>query len=484
MTATKRQKWWQELNVFRGEGGYNEIWRVAYPLVIMSASHTIMQFCDRKFLAMNSTIDVAAALPAGILSFTLFSFFMVTVNFTAALVSQYFGDRNREACVRAVWNGFYLALAASLLIVLVIPWLGLHIIDISGHGPEVISRERAYYISLIPSGAFVCLGAAFCAYFSGQGKTWYIAAINTAACAVNIALDYVMIFGKYGFPAMGITGAGVATSISTLCSFLAAMILFLAQNQKVYPTRSHRLVNLPDLKRLLFFGTPSGIQCFIDVGAFTAFTFMIGTISREALAISTIVCSINMLSFLPLLGISDATGILVGQYIGRNQHHTAEKVAYRAWMMAAAYMIVAGAVFVLLPEWLIGNFAPNRSGDADFGQIVRTGQQVLICAAIYNFFDATKFIFTGALRGSGDTRVLMLIGLGFNWLLLVPGIFLLVKVCEASVLTVWIFLSVYLLFESLGIFWRFRSGAWRKIKLIERRSAAEAEVPGLPDVES
>jgi len=463
-------------------GSFWEIWKIAYPLVIMSASHTVMQFCDRMFLAMRSTQDVAAALPAGILSFTLFSFFMVTVNFTSALVSQYFGSKNKEACVRAAWNGFYLALAVGVLIVGAIPWLGLYIINHSGHPADLIVLERKFYMALIPSGAFVCLGGAFFAYFSGQGKTWYVAAINLGSCLLNILLDYLLIFGKCGLPELGIVGAGIATSVSTMVSFLTIFILFLMQDQQRYPTRSHRALNWADLKKLVGFGTPAGLQCFLDIGAFTIFTFMLGRISEVAMAASTIVCSINMISFLPLLGLSDATAILIGQYIGRGRRDVAERLAFRAWIMASVYMLFASSVFVLFPGWLIHHFAPHGNTVSNFAAISQLGCQLLLCAAVYNFFDATKFVFMGALRGAGDTRVSMAISVGCNWFILVPGVIWLVVFAHASALAAWIYVTGYLLVESLFLLWRFLSGAWKKISLIDHSVQPTPEEAGVATV--
>jgi len=450
-------------------GGYWEIWKIAYPLVIMSASHTIMQFCDRVFLSMRSTEDVAAALPAGILSFTLFSFFMVTINFTSALVSQYFGNQNREACVRVAWNGFYLSLFFAVLIVFAIPWLGLYVIAHSGHPPALIELERKFYIALIPSGAFVCICGAFFSYFSGQGKTWYIAAINLCGCLINIGLDYLLIFGKCGLPELGIVGAGLATSISCLITALIIFTLFLLQKQTLYPTRRYREFSWNELKKLVGFGTPAGLQSFLDIGAFTIFTFMLGRINEVAMAATTIVCSINMISFMPMLGLADATAILIGQYIGRGRQDIAEKLAYRAWFMALLYMLLASSVFVLLPQWLIGSFAPNRDAGGSFMAVYELARQLLLCVAVYNFFDATKYIFMGALRGSGDTRVSMSISLGCNWFILVPGVVLLVTLFHCSALTAWMYTTGYLLVEAQCLFWRFRLGAWKRIKLIERR---------------
>jgi len=447
-------------------GGYLEILRIAYPLIIMSASHTIMQFCDRKFLGLNSTADVAAALPAGVLSFTLFSFFMVNVNFTSALVAQHYGNKDQASCVRAAWNGFYFALASSVIILFVVPWIGMGIIVNSGHDPEIVSRELVYYKTLIPSGVFVCLSGAFCSYFSGMGKTWYVTVINIASCIINVFLDYAMIFGKWGFPAWGIAGAGIATSISTLISFAIAFSCFIFQNQRERPTRKHRQFCFADIKRLISFGTPAGVQCFLEVGGFTACTFLIGRISPDAMAITTIAMSINMISFLPLLGLSDGTAILVGQYIGAQRHDVAEKVPYRSWHMAVVYMIFAGAVFLIFPSWLIGQFTPGSMPSEQFAALVATGAGILACAAVFNFFDATKFVFMGGLRGAGDTKVLMIICVSAVWTLMVPGVWLLIVIVKAAIVSVWVYMAIYLGVEAMIVFARFRCGSWKRIEMI------------------
>ncbi|MDD5698377.1 MAG: MATE family efflux transporter, partial [Victivallaceae bacterium] len=311
-------------------GGYLQILKVAYPLIILSAGNTIMQFADRAFLAYNSTEDVAAALPAGILYFTLFCFFLVTTNFTGALVAQFFGARDLVSCVRACWTGFYFALLAGCLIVFLLPVLGDSIIQRGGHSPEIIAREMEYFRALGPSGAFACLGAAFFAFFSGRGKTAYVATINTLGCMLNILLDYLLIFGHWGCPALGIYGAGLATSLAALFSFLCIAIVFLGQNQRRLPTRRYRSFRLEYLKKLFGFGTPAGIQVLCDVGAFTLVIFLIGHLGQTALATTTITLAINQIVFLPLLGFSDAVSIIAGQFIGMNKPDTAKKCAYRA----------------------------------------------------------------------------------------------------------------------------------------------------------
>lgn len=453
---------------FMEEGGYSEIWKVAYPLIIMSASHTVMQFCDRKFLSMNSTEDVAAALPAGILCFTMFCFFMVTTNFTSAIVAQLYGAGRYNSCVRAAWTGFYFSLGASALIAFVMPLIGIAVIEYGNHTAAIMSREKDYFEILMPGGSFICIGAAFFAFFAGRGKTMYIAVVNMASCLLNIVLDYIMIFGKLGLPALGITGAGLATTLSALFSCLCAFTMFIFVDQQQFPTRKKYRIDFASLKRLLSFGTPAGLQTFFDVAAFTMITFIIGKINPSALAATTIALSINQICFLPLLGISDATSIVTGQYIGKNRKNIAEKCAGNAWRMAALYMLAAGLIYLLLPDLLINFFAPQNKTAIDFQGLVKDCRILLLLAAFYNFFDATKFIFMGALKGAGDTRAVLGISLSCSWLIMVPGVLITTFVLNGSIIQVWLFLSCYVMFESMMMLWRFRSKAWQKIDLIKQ----------------
>jgi MATE family multidrug resistance protein len=294
------------------------------------------------------------------------------------------------------------------------------------------------------------------------------------ACLLNIVLDYLLIFGKWGFPAMGISGAGIATSIGSFATFLMVISWFLLMDQQRYPTRSNRIFKLTAIKKLVNFGTPAGLQCFLDVGAFTAIIFMIGSINQEAMAVTTIALSINMICFLPLLGLSDATSIVVGQAIGKGNHNAAEHVAYRAWLMAAIYMAFAGTIFIFFPNWLIGHFAPQNIGSIRFEEVIVAGRSILLCAAIFNFFDATKFILMGALRGAGDTKALLLICVCSAWFLMVPGVIVIIFVLKMSVITVWIYLTIYVMIESSLIFWRFKTGKWRQIKLIETHESIKS----------
>jgi len=455
---------------FIGRGGYLEICRIAYPLILMSASNGLMQLTDRLFLAHNSTLDVGAAISAGILYFTLFCFFMVTCGFTSAMVAQYHGAHQRLNLLRSVWAGQTLAVVAGLFITFVIPLIGPVVFLNSDQPPELIGLQFDYFASLLPSGVFACLGAPYFSFFSGQGRTRPVAVINIAGCLLNIPLNWMFIFGKCGLPPLGIYGAGIATSICALVSALAVMVYFYSQNQRRIPTRKRWEFHPDFVLRLIRFGAPAGFQTLVDVGAFTLLALWIGKLGAASVAATGIALSINNLYFLPLLGLADATAIVAGQYIGRKRQGIAERAVYRAWRISAIYALLGVTVYLCFPEALATCFAPRQESGVDFGEVIRISAGVLTAAALFNACDSVKFIVMGGLRGAGDTLAIFLLNCLTAWGLLVPGIFILTRVFPATIYQVWGFVAFCGVVDAMVFLWRFGSGKWRKIRMIEQRA--------------
>lgn len=457
---------WFSREEFTGPGAYNELMRIAYPLILMSASNVVMQFADRKFLGNSSTAEMAAAMPSGILFYTLFCFFLVSANFTSAIVAQLFGTGARRDCVRAAWSGFYFSLFSSGFIAIVVPFLGYLILKLS-LSATLFPHAWTYFYTIVPSGIFACLSAPLFAFYSGRGKTFPVALINIGICLANIILDWVLIFGKFGLPRMGIFGAGIATSLSAMGGFLAILTLYLSIDQKVYPTRSLRRFQFEYIRKLLRYGTPAGLQVLSDVGSFTLILLIVGRLGEVALAATTIAFSINNLSFLPLLGISDGTAIICGQYIGRKMKKIASRVPFRAWRLAFVYMLLTGIFYVTSPDYIISVFKPdNPDGSIDFAEVAEQGRLVLLLAAFWNLCDTMKFVFGGGLRGAGDTRAILLINTFCAWVLAVPGICLMVFVLQPSILTVWGYMVFVTATEGLLTLWRYRTGKWRSIRMV------------------
>jgi MATE family multidrug resistance protein len=298
-------------------GGYRDLLTVAYPLVVTSASMTLMHFVDRMFLAWYSQSAIAAVLPAGLTSFTLVSFFMGTSGYTTAIVAQHYGAKEHKKCARATWQGIFFSLLAEIILLFFIP-LGSPIFTWGGHSPELISLETTYYTVLMLGGGVVPLNNAIASFFVGRGETKVTMVANVVGHATNVLLNYVLIFGKWGFPEMGIKGAAIATVISSTIPPAIMIALFLnSRNHEVYRTRSQCRFDAALFKKLIKFGAPAGIHFTLEMSAFTLFLLLVGRIGTLELAVTNISFSINTVAFMPMIGLSLATTTLVGQYIGR-----------------------------------------------------------------------------------------------------------------------------------------------------------------------
>lgn len=447
---------------------YFRIFKIAAPLILINATQVVMQLCDRKFLSLLGSEHLAAALPGGVLAYTMGSFFFVTTAFSVPMIAQHFGKKEYKVCARIPWTAFWYALAAGLLCSLVISPLGENVIHLFSRAqPDLACLMLDYYRTLMPGIGCSLIMVAFCSFFSGRGITWVPAIIQVAMCLLNIFFNWVFIFGECGVPRMEMAGAGIGTTLANICGmlFATAFFLFFAP-QKYYPTRKLRFPKWFDLKRLLKFGSAAGFQVFSEVGAFTVVTFIIGKMGVVAAATCTVAMSLNLISFMPLTGISEATCIVTGQAIGRRRIQQAENTPYQSWQVAWIYLLIVGIVYIFFPEPLINFFKPEDPAQlARFGEIVEQGRIVLFCVALFSFSDAVVFVFTGAMRGAGDTTVPMIIYSSMHWLLWVPLTYLMVEM-RAPTTVLWGYLVVHMALIATMMYLRFRSGAWKKMKVL------------------
>lgn len=461
-----------EIPTYRGRpGGYGEVLQVAWPLIVSTGSFTVMQFVDRVFLARYSAISIQAALPGGILSFTLICGFMALAGYANTFVAQFHGAGDKIGCSRATAQGIWMALLTWPLLLLLIP-VGRAILRWSGHAPEVLAEELTYFTILLAGGLQVSLGAAVSSFFTGRGDTFTNMLAVVIGNLVNIVLDYIMIFGKFGCPAMGIQGAAFATVIGGFVSPAILLALYVGPRwRKEYGTLAHWKLDPELFGRLIRFGLPSGLHLLLDVASFTVFVLLVGRMGEVALAVSNIALSVNMVAFMPLVGISIAATTLVGQYQGRGDPATAERAGWNALRVGVFYMLAVATTYMALPEFYFRLFTEQKEGALQLDRLLPVGRYLLMMMAAWGVLDAANLILSGALKGAGDTRFVMWYSTLLAWGLWVPGEWLLVNVLHAHVLAAWGWMTIFIMILSSGFFWRFRSGIWKSINLLDRPPA-------------
>lgn len=453
--------------------------QVAWPLIINSGTFAVLNFCDRLFLSWYGEAEFRASLPSGILFFTLVCGFMALAGFSNTFVAQYWGAGDKTGCARATAQGVIFSILSIPLILALTP-VGLWCLRLSSAEPEVLALEEEYFKILMWCGGGMTLSSALSSFFSGRGQTFVIMACNIFANGLNVVLNYCFIFGKWGCPEMGIAGAGWATVIGSWTSPLIFALLYFAKPARTEFKTLETLRYDPWLfKRLIRFGLPSGMHWFFDVAAFTIFVLLIGRMGAIAHIASNIALSINLIAFMPMIGLGVAASTLVGQYLGRNQPDHAERTGWLALKIGIGYIAAIGATFLLFPGFYTNVFEGNAPATVPFAELFKAVRILLVMLAVWGVADATAIILSGALKGAGDTHFVMWFQSVVAWGFLVLGQLLIVLVFKGGFYLSWTWTLLYIVILGIGFALRFRNGRWKSIDLLDRRAtiAAEAALP-------
>jgi MATE family multidrug resistance protein len=451
--------WW-----IRPAGG-REMLTLALPLIVSTASWTVMNFVDRMFLVWHSTAEMAATMPAGVLHWTILCLPLGIASYVNTFVAQYYGARRSKRIGAAVWQGIGVGVVATPLFLLTIP-LAPWLFQLAGHAPEIAAHEVTYFQIVAVGGGASVLAAAMSSFFSGLGNTRVVMLVDTLSALTNVVLDYAWIFGHWGFPEMGIAGAAWATVVSQwLRPILYGSIMALPRYRRPY----HLVAGCrfdPDLaRRLLTYGGPNGLQMLVEVSAFTLFVLLVGRLGPDATAATTLAFTVNNLAFVPMVGLGIAISTVVGQQLGRDCPRLAARATWTAFVMVAIYMGTFASLYVLVPDGLLMAHASGAS-HTDFARARELTVILLRFVAVYSLFDAMYLTFVSALKGAGDTRFVILanlilapfpifagwwgiyhLGMGLFW-------------CW-SVLTIWACMLDSLFFA------RFLHGRWKTMRVIE-----------------
>ena len=449
--------------------GYKQILLVAFPLILSTGSWSIQQFVDRMFLSWYSTDALAAALPAGILSFTLISIFLGTAGYVNTFVAQYQGANREDRIGSVMWQGLYVSLIGGFVVFLTF-FARQNIFDIIGHEAAVREFEIEYWKYLSVGGFFPIGIAAVSSFFSGRGKTYPLMWISFAATLVNIVLNYLLIFGKFGFPEMGIAGAGLSTIVSQGFNFLILLSMaFDSNNNSRFGTVSGWRFDLLLFKRLIKFGLPNGIQIFLDVAAFSIFLLIIGRLGPTELAASNIAINISLLAFMPMTGIGIAISMLVGRALGSNKPDLADRATISTLQIAFVYMGSFSMLYLIFPDMFIYPFAANSEASR-FEEIRVLAVMTMKFVAAWALLDCLGITISSALKGAGDTFFIMVSNTVISFIVLIVPTYLALEIFGLGLAAAWSASVTYVIILTITFVLRYKTGKWRSMRVIEETS--------------
>ncbi|MEF9931248.1 MAG: MATE family efflux transporter, partial [Bacteroidales bacterium] len=326
---------------------YKRNLNLALPVMITQAGQMIVQFADNIMVGHLGTEEFAGVAFAN----SLFTIGMIfCIGFTQGLTpyaGQSFGKGNHREVSKYFQNSFimdiFLCLAVLVVMFSIMPFM-----QYMGQDPSILEYAKSYYIILVISLVPFILFFAIRNFSEGIGITKYAMYITIVSNLVNIFLNWILIFGHWGFPAMGVSGAAIATLISRVLMFISfAFIIITVNPYKQYLRLIRRpLIDIIKIKELLKTSVPISLQGLVEVTAFSLSGIMVGWFGKEALAANQIALTITTFSFMIAQGIGVAATIRVSHQFGEKRYADARKAGFAAAHLSVGFMGTAGIIYI------------------------------------------------------------------------------------------------------------------------------------------
>jgi MATE family multidrug resistance protein len=382
-------------------GSIAELWTLAYPLMISLLSVGVMIFADRFFLAKLSLDAFNAASEAAVFFMAVEFSIVSLVGVAEVLVGKACGAHNFPKVAKAVWSMIWLSLMSSVIFFPV----AFFAVDLLFNGSPNKALAIEYFVSLSYFGPIFPLNCALASFWIGQGRTRLVTFCNIGASLLNIGLDVALIFGFAFFPALGITGAGIATGISQLVMSLVYFIVFLQpKNRKKYDT-ANWYFDWQSFKEAILLGFPQSLSLLAQCAAWACFFRIMALASAEHLLVSGISQAIFYLFGFVVEGVSKASSTIVANLIGAKRHDEIALVCRRGVYLHLIFSVIMGLVFLLFPETILRMFLPIDSIiPADTWRVL---EYSLCWIWLMLIGEALLFLWNGVLVAFGDTRFIL-----------------------------------------------------------------------------
>jgi multidrug resistance protein, MATE family len=439
---------------------------LSWPVVIARATQSVIGFSDALLVAPLGEESLAAVTTGAFNTFCLVILPMGTCFILQSFAAQLRGKGDLVAVRRYAWYGLILAFIAGLSAAGAIPLLP-GVVRRLGYAPGVEHAMIVYMsIRLLSVGAVVgteALGN----WYGGLGNTRVHMVAGATAMLVNVLGCYALIRPRFGLPGFGVAGAGWASVIASWSGFAVVAITF-ARGSAASPPAGQ--LRLSEFARVLRFGVPNGANWFLEFAAFALFVnVVIGHLGTTVLAAFNVVLQINSVSFMPAWGVSTAGAILVGEAIGRDARDEVWPLVRLTAIVAVGWMVTVGLLYLVAPGALIRVFASQGSP-----RIVAAGTTMLTLAALWQLFDGVGITLSEALRAAGDTAWIMAVRISLAWGVFIPLTWIAGVRRGGGVVTLMLALIAYIALLAVALAWRFASGRWRDIELVEPDVTSQA----------
>lgn len=427
----------------------SKTFKLAYPVIIGQLGVIMMGVVDSIMVGKLGSVPLAAASLGNSLIFLILIIGIGSSVVVSPIVAILVGGKRFSEC------GVYFRQSLLVNIVLSIIMAGIILIGINYiqylNQPKEVIELAIIYMTIVGLSAIpLMLFQTYKQFIEGLSIMKPAMIIAILANIINAFVNWILIFGELGFPKLGLAGAAWATFLSRV--FMAVVIMiYVMRNQKYkqYDVTFHfRGINIPVIKKLLSLGLPSGFQYFFEVGAFTFAVIMIGWIGANELAAHQIAINLASITFMAVLGISQAASIRVGNAMGEQNIPNVRKAGFTAIALGAGIMSLAGITFILLHNYLPTLYIDDEA-------VISIASRLIIIAALFQLSDGTQAVGIGVLRGLTDVKGPTIITFIAYWIISLPIAYVLAFYFNLGVDGVWIGLLIGLTVSAILLTFRF-----------------------------
>ncbi|MBR9971780.1 MATE family efflux transporter [Magnetospirillum sulfuroxidans] len=416
---------------------------LGWPIILTNLAQIAIGTTDTVMMGWLGPTDLAAGTLGANLYFGWFVMGIGLVLGTSPMLAQTLGARRHAVreCRRIVRQGLWLAGLYSLPVWVVL-WHTETILGFLGQDPALTVTAGAYgravMWGLLPALGMIALRS----FIAAQERPRAAMVVTVLAVGLNAGVNWLLMFGHWGLPAMGVVGAGVASSLSNAFMFIALLGFILADRRF---RRFHLLGRLwrsdwPKFKELLRVGGPMGLAMGFEVSGFNAAAFLMGVIDAPSLAAHAIALQVASVTFMVPMGLAQAATVRVGLAAGAGNADGVRKAGWTALVLSSGFMVLMAVVLIVWPQAIVSAFLDLERPDT--AVVLSHALVFLAVAALFQVVDGAQVVGAGALRGLKDTRVPMIFaGLGY-WGLGIPIGALLAFGAGMGGLGIWIGLAI------------------------------------------
>ena len=441
------------------------------PIVLLMVMRMAMGFVDFAMVSALGTSAQAAVSPASFLVFNILAIGMGATTSAQTYAAQCLGRGEKREAAAYGWQVVYIGVV-FLLLSLPMSLAARPFWTAIGAPPDVLAGQIAY-----TQVAFWCMGFGLVAFglegfFNGVHRPSVAIVSAVVALIVNIFANYALIFGRFGFPELGIRGAAYATVLAWAVRAAICIGVMLSREFRTeYDSLQAWRIDFRRIRRMITIGWPVSLQWTLDIGAWFVFLSVImKAYGENAMAASNTGFQVLHLSFMPALGVAVAVSSMIGHAIGEGRPHLAHRRAKLALVVIVGYMSLMALLFYFGRHELIQIFNDDPA-------VVAFGAAVMVWAAIFQLFDGMGMLYSNALRGAGDTRWPAIAVAVCCWTIFIGGGLVVTRLRpDWGINGPWLMATVYIATIGLVLWRRFAGGAWLQIDLFKDQPAAAREM--------